>query len=241
VGPMSSLDELAREKDLAARAAIRRVRPGARVALGTGSTAAYAVRALAERFPRGEIQCVSSSQATTELATGLGLTVRALGEDDEFDVMLDGADEVDPRLSLTKGGGGALLREKVLARLSKEVLILVDHTKLVPTLGSRSPIPIEVVPFARPAVVRHLRGRRIASVLRNGPNGTPRLTDNGNELLDLTPPAPLEDPGVFDRTVRDIPGVVETGLFLDVASRVYVGLPDGTVQEILPTAAGKGG
>jgi ribose 5-phosphate isomerase A len=237
VRSMSSAEELGREKDLAARAAIRRVRPGAKVALGTGSTAAYAVRALAEKFPRGGPDCVSSSQATAELATSLGLSVRPLNEDDEFDAMLDGADEVDPRLRMTKGGGGALLREKVLAKLSKEVLILVDHTKLVPRLGTRSSIPVEVVPFARPAVVRHLKAARIASVLRSGPDGIPRLTDNGNELLDLTPPGPLEDPAELERDLRAIPGIVETGLFLGLASRVYVGLPDGTVEEILPGPA----
>lgn len=232
--PMSSPEELAREKDLASRAAVRRVHAGAKVALGTGSTAAYAVRALAERFPKGGLDCVSSSLATAELAVSLGLSVRPLSEEDQFDVMLDGADEVDPRLAMTKGGGGALLREKVLARLSKEVLILVDHTKLVPRLGTRSAIPIEVVPFARPAVVRHLKEHRIASVLRAGPDGRPRLTDNGNEILDLTPPGPLDDPASLEQELRGIPGVVETGLFLGLASRVYVGFPDGTVQEILP-------
>ena len=237
--PMSSAEELAREKDLAARAAIRRVHPGATVALGTGSTAAYAVRALAERFPKGGLDCVSSSLATTELAVSLGLSVRALGEDDQFDVMLDGADEVDPHLAMTKGGGGALLREKVLARLSKEVLILVDHTKLVPRLGTRAAIPVEVVPFARPAVAKHLRERRIASVLRAGSDGTPRLTDNGNEILDLTPPGPIDDPAALEQELRGIPGIVETGLFLGLASRVYVGLPDGTVHEILPGSGGR--
>ncbi len=231
---MSSPEELSREKDLAARAAIRRVRAGAKVALGTGSTAAYAVRALAEKFPKGGLDCVSSSTATGELAVSLGLEVRGLSEDDEFDFMLDGADEVDPRLAMTKGGGGALLREKVLARLSKEVLILVDHTKLVPRLGTRSAIPVEVVPFARPAVVRHLRERRIASVLRTGPGRSLGLTDNGNEILDLTPPGPIEDPSALEQELRGIPGIVETGLFLGLASRVYVGFPDGTVQEILP-------
>jgi ribose 5-phosphate isomerase A len=236
---MSSAEELAREKDLAARASIRRVHAGASVALGTGSTAAYAVRALVERFPKGGLDCVSSSRATEELATSLGLSIRPLKEDDEFDVMLDGADEVDPRLAMTKGGGGALLREKVLARISKEVLILVDHSKLVPRLGTRSAIPVEVVPFARPAVVRHLTHQRIASSLRTDPDGRPRLTDNGNELLDLTPPGPIEDPAELDLTLRGIPGIVETGLFLGVASRVYVGLPDGTVEEILPGAVAR--
>lgn len=232
---MSSAEELAREKDLAARAAVRRVKSDARIALGTGSTAAYAVRALAERKTPGP-ECVASSRATAELAAGLGVQVRELREDDEFDVMIDGADEVDPRLDLTKGGGGALLREKLLARLSKELLILVDHTKLVPRLGSQSPIPVEVVPFARPVLVRQLRDQRINAALRMTADGTPRLTDNGNEILDLTVPAPLEDPLELDRALHAMTGVVETGLFLGMADRVYVGLPDGTVQEILPGA-----
>ncbi len=234
------MEELALEKDRAARAAARRVKRGMRVALGTGSTAAYAIRALAERFGGdGEIESVATSQASESLAGSLGLKVRALKEDDSFDIMIDGADEVTPQLALTKGGGGALFREKFLARLSAEVLIVVDHTKLVDRLGSRSAIPIEVVPFARPVLSRRLTARRLGVQLRRRSDGQPFLTDNGNEVLDLRPPAPLDDPAALDQELRGEPGVVETGLFVGLAHRVYVGLPGDRVDEVSVPRAGR--
>ncbi len=227
-------DPLAAEKELAARAAVRHVRAGQRLALGTGTTAAHAVRALAERFPSGDVETVASSEATETLARALGLHVRPLAAGDRFDVMLDGADEVTPRLDLTKGGGGALFREKFLARLSDEVVILVDHTKLVPELGTRSAIPVEVVPFARPVVAHLLEARRFGVRLRGASaDGRGTRTDNGNEILDLRPPTPVSDPAALERELRAMPGVVDTGLFVGIARRVYVGLPDGTVQEVV--------
>ncbi|MCI4340594.1 MAG: ribose-5-phosphate isomerase RpiA [Thermoplasmata archaeon] len=231
---MASDDPLAREKDLAARAAIRRIRPGMRVALGTGSTAAYAVRALAEKLGP-EISAVASSTATEELARNLGVAVGPLRPDDAFDVMIDGADEVTPHLDLTKGGGGALFREKFLARLAREVVIMVDHTKLVSHLGTRSAIPVEVVPFARPVVVEQLTARRFGCAVRGATGmGPGTLTDNGNEILDLRPPDRIDDPAELEAQLKRLPGVVETGLFVGLTHRVYVGLPDGTVQEIVP-------
>jgi ribose 5-phosphate isomerase A len=223
---------VAREKDLAARAAVRRVKPGMTLALGTGTTAA-----LAERYPGGKgiAGAVASSRSTTDLAASLGFPVRELEANDHFDLMLDGADEVTPRLDLTKGGGGALLREKLLARLSDEVAILVDHTKLVPYLATNSPIPAEVVPFARPVIATQLAARQVAAKLRTAAaDGAPWRSDNGNEILDLTPTAPLRDPAQFDAEVRALTGVIDTGIFVGLADRVYVGLPDGTVQEIVP-------
>lgn len=230
-------EDLDAEKRLAAAAAVRRVRPGMRLALGTGSTAAFAVRALVREYPDGGgLTAVASSSLTERLARELGLKVGPLEARDRFDLMIDGADEVSPSLDLTKGGGGALFREKFLARLSRELLILVDHTKLVPQLGTRSAIPVEVVPFARPVVVEQLRERHTAAVLRTVADGTrPYVTDNGNEILDLRPPTPVHDPAQLDRELRAIPGVVETGIFPGMAHRVYVGLPDGTVDEVLPS------
>ena len=227
------METLAVEKDLAARAAIRHVRAGMRVALGTGSTAAYAIRALAARFAgKGDLDAVASSAGSETLARELGLSVRPLAEEDRFDVMIDGADEVTPGLELTKGGGGALFREKFLARLSREVIIVVDHTKLVDRLGARAAIPVEVVPFARPVLARRFTDRRFGVKLRAGPEGTPLRTENGNEVLDLRPQTPLEDPGEVDAMLRSEPGVVETGIFIGLAHRVYVGLPGDRVDEI---------
>jgi ribose 5-phosphate isomerase A len=225
-------DELDAAKRSAARFAVERhVRPGLRLALGTGSTAAHAVRALRERYPREAFDCVASSTATEALAGEVGLAVRSLRPDDRFDVMLDGADEVSPALDLTKGGGGALLREKLLARLSAKLVILVDPTKLVGALGERAPVPVEVVPFARPVVARDLERAGWGVTVRTRPGGTPFATDNGNEILDLKPGRPIADPGRADRELRDRTGIVETGLFVGLADCVVVGSAQGDAEE----------
>ena len=224
-------DDAEAAKIAAARRGIDLVRPGMRLALGTGSTAAHAVRALAARFPPARIDCVASSRATEELARSLGLGVQPLGDDDRFDLMIDGADEVSPAGDLTKGGGGALLREKLLAGLSKELVILVDPSKLVVHLGDRVPIPVEVVPFARGAVAQRLASDGYRVSARRGRDGRPFLTDNGNEILDVAPARPIDDPAATARALRAPVGVVETGLFVGFAPRVLVGHPDGRVEE----------
>lgn len=230
-------EDLQQAKLAAARAVAARVPRGATVALGTGSTTALALRSLAERFPDGGgLAAVASSRATEQLARDLGLAVRSLEEGDQFDLMLDGADEVGPSLELTKGGGGALFREKLLARMSREVVIAVDSSKLVPSLGSRGPIPLEIVPFARPFLTSRLRADGFGVVLRPGADAAPFLTDNGNELLDLRPPQPITDPAGLEARLRGLPGVVEVGIFVGLAHRVVVGFPNGTVQERLAPA-----
>ncbi len=225
---------LERAKEAAARRAVEAVRPGERLALGTGTTATYAVRALAERFPGVAFDSVASSDATAALARSLGISVRALRGDDRFDRMLDGADEVDDRLNLTKGGGGALLRERLLAERSAEVVILVDPTKLVQQLGERAPIPVEVVPFARPSVEAVASQAGFKVTVRRTAEGRPYLTDNGNDLLDLRPSAPITNPGATASEVRRWTGVVEVGLFVGIATQVVVGFPDGRIEERRP-------
>jgi ribose 5-phosphate isomerase A len=224
-------DDLDRAKAVAARAAVERVRPGMCVALGTGTSAAHAVRELAERFRRTPPDCVASSRATEELARSLGLPVRSLREDDRFDLMIDGADEVSPSLDLTKGHGGALLREKLLAGLSKSLVIVVDPTKIVDRLGTRARIPVEVVPFARPVLQRRFADEGFRVSHRTVPGGAPFVTDNGNEILDLAPGSPIEDAGEVASALRAPTGVVDTGLFVGMADRVLIGRPDGTVDE----------
>lgn len=221
-----------RAKEVAARHAVAALGPQRRIALGTGSTAAYAVRAIAERFPRGEgFEFVASSRATEELARSLHLPVRGLRGDDRFEVMIDGADEVTPTLDLTKGGGGALFREKFLARLSARLVIIVDSSKLVDWLGSRHRIPVEVVPFAREVLVRQLTDEGFDVQLRSDPHGPAVRTDNGNEILDLRPSVPVGDPETLDRTLHEHPGIVETGIFAGMADLAVVGYDDGRVEE----------
>ena len=228
-------EDLERAKVVAARyAAEHYVKPSSRIALGTGSTAAQAVRAIAERFPDGKFDCVASSRATEELARGLHIPVRPLRGDDRFDVMLDGADEVSPALDMTKGGGGALLREKLLAHRSETFVILVDPSKLVSALGERASIPVEVVPFARPILERDLADEGYRVRLRVGADGRPYITDNGNEILDLAPRELIQNPPLAANAIRQHTGVVDVGIFAGMASVVIEGYPDGRVEERRP-------
>jgi len=226
-------------KVAAATAAVGRVRKGMRLALGGGTTVAQALDALRTNFPGGfGLEIVVASEATDAEARALGITPVPLQPDSHFDLMLDGADEVTPALALTKGGGGALFREKFLGRLSDEVVIMVDATKLVDRLGTRHPIPIEVVPFARPVLARQIGALGFTvSVRTSSESGRPWRTDNGNEILDLKPLTPIDDPAGLDRTLHGFSGVVETGIFIDFTRRVVVGKPDGSVQEIERPAA----
>lgn len=222
---------LDRAKEVAARRAVDRLSSERRIALGTGSTAAHAVRAIAERFPGGTgFDFVASSRSTEELARSVGLTVRPVRGDDRFDVMLDGADEVSASMDLTKGGGGALFREKFLARLSRRLVIMVDPSKLVDRLGTRHRIPVEVVPFAREVLVAEFTREGFDVLLRTAQGGSAARTDNGNEILDLKPSAPVADPRVLDAALHSHIGVVETGVFAGMADEVLVGHEDGTAE-----------
>ncbi len=224
-------------KAAAARAAVARyVRPGLCLALGSGSTAELAVRELRAQHPDARFECVASSTASERLAASEGLAVRALREDDRFDLMIDGADEVTPTLDLTKGAGGALLREKLLARLSDRLVIVVDASKLVGAIGERAPIPIEVVPFCRPVLARQLTAEGWTARLRAASGGAAYRTENGNEILDLAAPHAVRQPGDLDRSLRARVGVVETGLFVGLADRAVVGRPDGAVTEVVRPA-----
>jgi ribose 5-phosphate isomerase A len=236
-----SSDLLEAEKRHVARAAAALVAEDSVVALGSGSTAHHAIEALAARFPGGGgLRCVASSRRSEELAREHALQIVPLEEVEAFDLMIDGADEVAPNLTLIKGGGGAHFREKLLARMSRELVIIVDHTKLVRRLGSRSPLPVEVVPFAVPFVARRLTVAGLMPTLRMSnattPEGEPLpfVTDNGNSILDCRVPSNLTNEKAFDEEIRSCPGVVETGLFVGLARRVLVGLPDGKVEELRP-------
>ncbi len=224
-------------KRAAAEAGARRVRPGMHVALGTGSTAALAIRALARRFPsEGALDTVASSEASERLAKELGIPVRGFRGDDRFDLMIDGADEAAPDLSLTKGGGGALFREKILALHARERVIMVDATKLVDRLGVGHPIPVEVVPYALESVARRIAAWGASAVVRRSPSDELYRTDNGGGILDVAFPDGVSDPAGTERELRSIPGVVESGLFVGLTDLLLVGHPDGRVEERRPPA-----
>jgi ribose 5-phosphate isomerase A len=194
------------------------------VGLGSGRAAEAFVRALAEETARGlHVQGVPTSQATAALATSLGLTVIELSSD-TLDITVDGADEVDPRLDLIKGYGGALTRERVVAAASRRQVILVTPEKLVPRLGTRGRLPVEILPFARPLCQRRLASLGCEPNLRRA-GADPFVTDNGNWILDCGIAA-QDDATALDRDIRRIPGVVDTGLFLGTAERVLVAEAD---------------
>jgi ribose 5-phosphate isomerase A len=208
--------------DRLAEAALRRVADGMVLGLGTGRAAEAFITRLGERARAGlKVRGVPTSQRSDELARRLNIEVVSLEEIDRIDLAFDGADEVAPDLSLTKGLGGALLRERVVAHEAEQLIVLVTPEKLVPKLGSRSPIPIEVVPFAAPTVTRHLKKLGGKPELRKKAEGFPYQTDNKNWLLD-TSFDPIDRPSELDASIRRIPGVVDTGLFLGMASVVLV-------------------
>jgi ribose 5-phosphate isomerase A len=224
---------------LAARA-LALVTPGSIVGLGSGRAASAFVQALGAGVAQGlRVRGVATSEATARLARGLGISLVGL-DDGIVDLTVDGADEVDPHLDLIKGYGGALVRERIVAAASRRRVTVVGAEKLVPALGSRGRLPIEAVPFACPLVMRalaHLGGRPALRTV----DGRPFVTDNGNWIIDCGV-RPIEAPREFSRDLRAIPGVVDTGLFLDLTDLVLV-VDAGGVRELRrgPSPAGRPG
>lgn len=211
--------------------ALEFIRDGDVVGLGTGRAATAFVHALGQAVKAGlRVTAVSTSQATAALATQLGIPLATLDEVSHIDVTFDGADEVDPRLDLIKGYGGALVREKIVAASSRRLIILVGAEKLVQILGSRGILPVEIVPFGLPLCRRRLTELGCRPAVREH-DGQPFVTDNGNYILDCSI-APLSDPAPFEQAILGVPGVVGTGLFIGMADTVLV--QDGdtvTVQQ----------
>ena len=210
-------------------AVARYVRDGMRLGLGSGSTAAAMLEALAARLADGSLRDVAgvpTSEATTALCRRLGVPLLTLAEAPELDVVIDGADEVDPDLNLIKGLGGAHLREKVVASAGRAMVVVADESKLVARLGERAPLPVEVVEFALPVCARMLRGLGWETVRREAAGGEPFVTDEGNAILDCRR-ADWADPAALAAAVRSVPGVVEHGFFLGMASVAVVGTADG--------------
>ncbi|APR87402.1 Ribose 5-phosphate isomerase A [Minicystis rosea] len=214
-----------------ARAALTHVADGMILGLGTGRAAEAFITALGERVRAGlRISGVPTSNRSDELARRLNIEVRSLEEVTRIDVAFDGADEVTADLALTKGLGGALLRERVVASEADRFIVLVTPEKIVDKLGTRSPIPVEVVPFAGPSVMRRLQQLGGTPVVRSKPDGFTYFTDNGNWIVD-TKFAPIDDPAKLAADIYAIPGVVDHGIFLKMANLVLVADP-GSVREM---------
>src|ERR1035437_8715124 len=214
------------EKEAAGRAGAKLVRDGDVVGLGTGSTAYFAVIALGERVRAGlKIIGIPTSIQTADLARAVGIPLTTLDEHPEIDITIDGADEVDPQLRLIKGGGGALLREKVVASASKRVIVVADSGKIVSVLG-KFPLPVEVISFALTVVEKKIVALGASAKLRTRPDGSSYLTDNGNPILDCSF-GKIDDPPALALALSNTPGIVEHGLFIGLASVALIGRGGG--------------
>ena len=198
----------------AALAALSEIRDGMVVGLGSGSTASIFIRELGKAGLK--VLGIPTSEESRRIAEEVGIELTTFSDNPEIDVTVDGADEVSPELHLTKGLGGALVREKIVAHASKRVVIIVDESKLVQKLGSKTAIPVEVIPLAVPGVLLQLK----QAVVREK-NGRPFISDNGNNTLDWKR-APIDDPVSMERQLKAMTGVVDSGIFANVADVVIV-------------------
>jgi len=217
-------------KALVGKRAAEMVEDGMRVGLGTGSTSVMFIKALGERVKAGlKIRCVASSDSSAELGRSLGMEVVSLEEMPEIDLYIDGADEVGPGLSLIKGGGAALLREKIVASSAKRFVCVVDESKMVAKLG-KFPLPVEVIKMARPLVEKQLAELGLKPSLRMKKDGSgPLLTDEQNYILDCACGV-IENPEETAAEIRSIVGVVEHGLFLGLARTALVAGEHGVTK-----------
>jgi ribose 5-phosphate isomerase A len=224
---MTEPDDLKRQ---AAELAVNHIRSGMIVGLGTGSTAVHAVRrigALLADGRLGDIIGIPTAEATAREAERCGIPLGTLDDHPVVDLAIDGADEIDPDLNLIKGLGGALLREKIVETAARQFIVIADDRKLVSRLGTRGPVPVEVIPFARRPVSEYLASLGAEVKLRQI-DGTPFITDEGNLILDCYFNG-LEDPLTMAQHIRRRPGVVEHGLFLGIATEAIVAGPQGVV------------
>ena len=219
---------LNQEKQVAARAAANLVESGSIVGLGSGSTATWAIRFLGERVRGGlKIVGIPTSQNTKQLAEQLGIPLTTLDQHPQIDIDIDGADEIDPHLNLIKGGGGALLREKIIASASRRFIVVGDSSKQVAHLG-KFPLPVEVIPFAQSLITKRISALGVQVSLRGG--NKPFVTDEGHHILDCTF-GKITDPATLANQLIAIPGVVEHGLFIGMAEMALIG-KDGAVVQI---------
>lgn len=214
-------------------AAAALVPSGATVGIGTGSTAHWLIIALSERIQQGlECRAVPTSQQTALLAAANNIPLLALNEAGSIQLTIDGADEIDPQFQLIKGGGGALLQEKMVAAASDQLVIIADHSKLVSQLGA-FPLPVELVPYNWKQVQRRIEKEHSITTSLRKKNDQPFITDHGHYILDCSFQR-ITDARALDEALRRIPGLVETGLFIGMATQALIGYPDGRVEIRLP-------
>lgn len=214
-------------KAKAAQKAVQEIASGMIIGLGTGSTASHAIRLLAQRLRQGDltdIVGIPTSDATAQLAQAEGIPLGTLTEYPEIDITIDGADEVDPHLNLIKGLGGALLREKIVATFSRRIIIMGDTGKRVERLGTKAPVPVEVIPMAEWPITLYLQDLGAATVAKRllPDKETPFITDEGNIILDCYFANGIPNPPALELALRSRPGIVENGLFLGIASDVML-------------------
>lgn len=229
--PTSSTDATLSPIDRIAQRALEFVADGMVVGLGSGRAATSFIRALGARVQQGlAVRGLPTSEPTAAVAREVGIPLVSFADVAAVDVTVDGADEVDPQLDLIKGYGKALVREKIVAAASNLEIILVGAEKLVPVLGSRGLVPVEVVPFALEFCTRRFTELGCRPQARREVGGELVVSDNGNLIVDCGV-APLANPHALDERLRSVPGVVGTGLFLGIADRVLIANDDGSIRE----------
>ena len=219
---------------LAVIKAAEQIKDGNVIGLGSGSTIAGAIEEIAKVLKERNLKAlfIPTSHQIELAAITHGLKLALFTEYPEPDLAIDGADQVDERLNMIKGGGAALAREKVVDASAKKLLIVVDEQKLVKKLGEQQPVPLEVLPFAHQAVIRRISKLGGKPTLREGKGKVgPIVTDNGNFIVD-SDFGTIDSPANLERELKSIPGIIETGLFVDMATSVYIGKRDGTVQTL---------
>jgi ribose 5-phosphate isomerase A len=237
-GIAMSLDANAMKKLVAEEAVNRYVKDGMTVGLGTGSTAKFMIERIGELVKQGyDLTCTATSVQSEELAKSLGIKVLDIDEIDHLDITIDGADEVDPGMQLIKGLGGALLREKIVAAATVKEIIIADESKLVEKLGTKAPLPVEVLCFGHEHTKYALERQGCKATLRMR-DGKPFVTDGGNYIYDCKFEA-IERPFFLESRIDVIPGVVENGLFLNTAYDVLIAKADGTVESMADSLAKK--
>jgi len=212
----------------AAMESVRLIRDGQVVGLGSGSTAELAIIEIGKRIQNEKIEIIGipTSKRSESVGKDSGIKVSSLDEHDVIDITIDGADEVDPNLDMIKGLGGALLREKLVAKATLNEIIVADESKMVHQLGTKAPLPVEVIQFSNVHIGRKISSLGCIPKLRKM-NGEPYITDNGNCILDCSFEKGITDANELDEKMKSIPGIVETGLFIAIADVVIIGNANG--------------